>query len=64
MPTRRSLLAAAGALALTGAARDPLDDLLAGHGDPQAAVPGLAGTVFRGAAKPLAGTVARGLAGP
>ncbi len=62
MPTRRSLLAAAGALALTGAARDPLDDLLAGTGDPQAAVPGLAGTVFRGAPKPLAGTVARGLA--
>jgi CubicO group peptidase (beta-lactamase class C family) len=62
MPTRRSLLAAAGALTLTGAARDPLDDLLAGNGDPQAAVPGLAGTVFRGAAKPLVGTVARGLA--
>ena len=62
MPTRRSLLAAAGAMALTGAARDPLDDLLSGNGDPQAVVPALAGTVFRGAPKPLTGTVARGLA--
>ncbi|CAN5326385.1 hypothetical protein BH10PSE3_BH10PSE3_36990 [soil metagenome] len=62
MPTRRSLLAAGGALALTGAGRDPLDDLLAGAGDPQAAVPGLAGTVFRGAPKVVAGAVVRGLA--
>ena len=61
MPTRRSLLAA-GALTLTGAARDPLDDLLAGAGDPRAAVPGLAGTVFRGAPKPVARAVTRGLA--
>jgi CubicO group peptidase (beta-lactamase class C family) len=62
MPTRRSLLAAGGALALTGGARDPLDDLLAGAGDPRAAVPGLAGTVFRDAPKVLAVTETRGLA--
>jgi CubicO group peptidase (beta-lactamase class C family) len=62
MPTRRSLLAAAGALALTGAARDPLDDLLAGGGDPAAAAPALAGTVFRGPPRPVAVTVAHGLA--
>ncbi len=66
MPTRRSLLAAGGGLvltgALTGAARDPLDDLLTGAGDPQAAVPGLAGAAFRDAAKPAATTLARGLA--
>jgi CubicO group peptidase (beta-lactamase class C family) len=60
MPTRRSLLAAGGALALTGAARDPLDNLLAGGGDPQAAVPGLAGAAFTGPANTIA--VARGLA--
>ncbi len=66
MPTRRSLLAAAGGLLLTGAlagaARDPLDDLLAGAGDPKAAVPGLAGTTFRGPPRSVAVTVARGLA--
>jgi CubicO group peptidase (beta-lactamase class C family) len=48
MPTRRSLLAA-------GA-------LLAGGGDPQAAVPGLAGAVFSGPSRPAAVAVARGLA--
>jgi CubicO group peptidase (beta-lactamase class C family) len=62
MPTRRSLLAAAGALVLTGAARDPFDDLLAGGGDPKAAVPGLAGVAFRDPAGPPTLTVARGLA--
>jgi CubicO group peptidase (beta-lactamase class C family) len=62
MPTRRSRLAAAGALALTGAGRDPFDDLLTGGGDPQAAVPALAGTVFKGPPKPVAVTVTRGLA--
>lgn len=62
MPTRRSLLAAGGALALAGASRDPLEDLLAGAGDPQAAVPGLAGTVFKGPPKVVAVTETRGLA--
>lgn len=62
MPTRRSLLAAAGALAMTGMARDPFDDLLTGAGDPAAAVPALAGTVFRGPPRSVAVTVAHGLA--
>ena len=62
MPTRRSLLAAAGALAMSGAARDPFDDLLTGGGDPQAAVPALAGVAFRDPARPALLTVARGLA--
>lgn len=62
MPTRRSLLAATGALAMTGAARDPFDDLLTGARDPLAAVPGLAGAAFNGPGKPAALTVARGLA--
>lgn len=62
MPTRRSLLSGAAALGLAGAARDPLDDILAGGGDPPAAVPGLAGTAFRGPPKPVAGSVVRGLA--
>lgn len=62
MPTRRSLLAAAGALAMTGAARDPFDDLLDGNGDPEAAAPALAGAAFRGPPGPLARSVARGVA--
>lgn len=62
MPTRRSLLAAAGALAMTGAARDPFDDLLTGGGDVQAAVPALAGVAFRDPTRPAVLTVARGLA--
>jgi CubicO group peptidase (beta-lactamase class C family) len=62
MPTRRSLLAAAGALAMTGGADDDLADLLNGDGDPQAAVPALAGVAFRGPARPAVLTVARGLA--
>lgn len=62
MPTRRSLLVAAGALTLTGGTRDPLDALLTGAGDPRAAVPGLAGAAFDGPPKPRAVTVARGLA--
>jgi CubicO group peptidase (beta-lactamase class C family) len=61
MPTRRSVLAA-GALALTGAAEDDFSKLLTGHGDPQAAVPALAGVAFRAPGRPAVLTVARGLA--
>lgn len=61
MPTRRSVLAA-GALALTGTAEDEFSKLLTGDGDPQAAVPALAGVAFRGAGRPAVLTVARGLA--
>ena len=62
MPTRRSLLAAAGAVALTGGADDDFARLLTGGGDAEAAVPALAGVAFHGPARPVALTVARGLA--
>lgn len=61
MPTRRSVLAA-GALAVTGGAEDDFTKLLDGDGDPQAAVPALAGVAFRGPRRPAVLSVARGLA--
>ena len=60
MPTRRSILAAGGALALGAAGPDPFDTLLSGDGDPRAAVPALAGVAF-GTDRPDR-VVARGLA--
>lgn len=62
MPTRRSLLAAAGAVALTGGGEDEFASLLTGGGDSEAAVPALAGVAFRDPGRPAALTVARGLA--
>ncbi|MDB5455330.1 MAG: hypothetical protein JWP92_915 [Caulobacter sp.] len=62
MPTRRSILAAAGGLAVGAAAPDPFAAVLAGDGDPQAAVPALAGVGFRRPDQPAALVVARGLA--
>ena len=62
MPTRRSLLAATGALVLTGGAEDEFATLLTGAGDPQAAVPALAGVTFHDPNRPAPLTVARGLA--
>jgi CubicO group peptidase (beta-lactamase class C family) len=63
MPTRRSLLAAAGALTLTGGAEgDGIAALLDGDGDAQAAVPALAGVAFADPRRPAVLSVARGLA--
>jgi CubicO group peptidase (beta-lactamase class C family) len=61
MPTRRSVLAA-GAQALVGGAEDDFTALLDGDGDPQAAVPALAGVAFRDPRRPAVLGVARGLA--